>query len=174
MKKITFVGMTTEERLETVKALYDNGTIKKGAYMPIAFKSQKKALKAYEKEFGNTTIEKFSEGIVRVGIDYHKTATYLNKVVTAESSPNRTSPYDSPLSGYEDLIIKTEKDSEISYKIKLFASKTASKMRTKWFKNGVEVSENDLEGVMVKQSKSNPNDFIVFTIRLDNLISIGG
>lgn len=169
-----FIGMTEEQKLTALQTMCDNGELKKGAYVKFSFKSIKKALKAYEKEHGETTIEKYTEGIVRLGIDYRNTNTYRQKCLTATPMASHPSPYDSPVSGYEHLLIKTDKgDGNVSYKLKVFASKTASKMKSKWYLNGEEVTEQDLDGIMCKQSKPSQDDFIVFTIKLDNLISIG-
>lgn len=78
-----FIGMTEEQKLTALQAMIDNGELKKGAYVKFSFKSIKKALKAYEKEHGETTIEKYTEGIVRLGIDYRNTNTYKQKCLTA-------------------------------------------------------------------------------------------
>ncbi len=125
MKKVVFTGMTSEQKLDTIKAFFDNNEIKKGAYVKVAYKSERKALKGYEKENGATMVEKYSEGVARLGIDYRHTSDYLTKVVAADGkdTPSRTSEYDTPLSGYENLLIKNEKEGEVRYKVKLFNSK---------------------------------------------------
>lgn len=174
MKKVVFDGMTADERLNTIKAMFDSNEIKKGAYVKVAYKSEKKALKGYEKENGATMVEKYSECVARLGIDYRHTSDYLTKVVAADKdTPSRTSAYDTPLSGYENLLIKNEKEGEIRYKVKLFNSKTATKTKSKWFVNGAEiVDKNGIENIIGKQSKSGAPTLI--TVWLDNIISIGG
>ena len=175
MKKVVFTGMTSEQKLDTIKALFDNNEIKKGAYVKVAYKSERKALKGYEKENGATMVEKYSEGVARLGIDYRHTSDYLTKVVAADGkdTPSRTSEYDTPLSGYENLLIKNEKEGEVRYKVKLFNSKTATRTKSKWFVNGAEfANKDDIEKVIGKQSKSGAPTLI--TVWLDNIISIGG
>ena len=175
MKKVVFTGMTSEQKLDTIKALFDSNEIKKGAYVKVAYKSERKALKGYEKENGATMVEKYSEGVARLGIDYRHTSDYLTKVVAADGkdTPSRTSEYDTPLSGYENLLIKNEKEGEVRYNVKLFNSKTATRTKSKWFVNGAEFADkDDIEKVIGKQSKSGAPTLI--TVWLDNIISIGG
>lgn len=179
MERIDFTGMTEMQAKETLIALIDSKTIKNGSYINIEFKSKKKAYKAYEKENGATDIEKVTTGVVRFGINYYNTATYQQKqerIIASNGAPtpSRTSPYDHPMQGYENFLIVTEKDGEIHYKLKLFASKNGSKMTSRWYLNGVECSKDDLDGIMVKQSTTNESEFIEFTIKLENLIAIGG
>lgn len=168
-----FTNLTSEQKLEAFKALVDNGTIRNGQYINVSFKSVKKALKAYEKEYGPTLIEKISKGVVRMGINYYNTETYKQKVLTDQPIVSHPSPYDSPVEGYEHLLIETNKDGKISYKVRIFSSKTDTPMVSEWRINGELTTEKDLEGIMCKQSKPNPSEFITFTIMLDNLISIG-
>lgn len=175
MKKVVFTGMTSEQKLDTIKALFDSNEIKKGAYVKVAYKSERKALTRYEKENGATMVEKYSECVARLGIDYRHTSDYLTKVVAADGkdTPSRTSEYDTPLSGYENLLIKNEKEGEVRYKVKLFNSKTATRTKSKWFVNGAEfANKDDIEKVIGKQSKSGAPTLI--TVWLDNIISIGG
>ena len=174
MKKVVFTGMTAEQKLDTIKALFDSNEIKKGAYVKVAYKSERKALARYEKENGATMVEKYSECVARLGIDYRHTSDYLTKVVAADKdTPSRTSAYDTPLSGYENLLIKNEKEGEVRYKVKLFNSKTATRTKSKWFVNGAEFANKDeIEKVIGKQSKSGAP--ILITVWLDNIISIGG
>ena len=178
MKKVVFTGMTSEQKLDTIKALFDNNEIKKGAYVKVAYKSERKALKGYEKENGATMVEKYSEGVARLGIDYRHTSDYLTKVVAADGkdTPSRTSEYDTPLSGYENLLIETNRNGVVSHKIKVYASKSDSlRMTSKWYLNGVEVDKSALNGIMKAESKpKDENNFITFTIKAQNLISIGG
>ena len=171
MEKVVFDGMTSEQRLDTIKALFDNGAIKKGTYVKAEFKSQKKALKGYEKANGETEVEKYTQGIVRIGINYTHTSEYLERVITDKETPARTSQYDTALSGYENLLIRNEKDGMVRYKVKLYNSKTKSRMKSKWFVNGEEYSKDEIESVVGKQSKGSGN---MLTVWLDNLISIGG
>ena len=56
MKKVVFTGMTSEQKLDTIKALFDSNEITKGAYVKVAYKSERKALKGYEKENGATMV----------------------------------------------------------------------------------------------------------------------
>lgn len=174
MKKVVFTGMTSEQKLDTIKALFDSNEIKKGAYVKVAYKSERKALTRYEKENGATMVEKYSECVARLGIDYRHTSDYLTKVVAADKdTPSRTSAYDTPLSGYENLLIKNEKEGEVRYKVKLFNSKTTTRTKSKWFVNGEEfVDKNGIEAIIGKQSKSGAPTLI--TVWLDNIISIGG
>lgn len=174
MKKVVFTGMTSEQKLDTIKALFDSNEIKKGAYVKVAYKSERKALTRYEKENGPTMVEKYSECVARLGIDYRHTSDYLTKVVAADKdTPSRTSAYDTPLSGYENLLIKNEKEGEVRYKVKLFNSKTATRTKSKWFVNGTEfANKDDIEKVIGKQSKSGAPTLI--TVWLDSIISIGG
>ena len=48
-------------------------------------------------------------------------------------------------------------------------------MTSKWYLNGVEVDKSALNGIMKAESKpKDENNFITFTIKAQNLISIGG
>ncbi len=176
MKKFIFDG-NDSRTVETLKSLMDNGELKKGAYTKVVFKSIKEAYKSYEKENGKTVIEKVTEGVVRFGIDYYNTSTYKNKIIDSNKEPNRNgSQYDNLVSGYEDLLVETNRNGVVSHKIKMYASKSDSlRMASKWYLNGVEVDKSALEGIMKAESKpKNEDDFITFTIKAQNLISIGG
>lgn len=175
MEKVIFNG-NDNERFELIKALSDNGDLKKGAYTKVVFKSKKKALSAYEKANGETVIEKVSEGVARFGIKYQNTASYKNKIIDPNQEPSRNgvSQYDSLVSGYENLLIETNKDGKVSHKIKIYTSKSDNlRMTTKWYLNGKEVDKSDLDGIMCK-STNKGDDLIMFTVKLENLISIGG
>ena len=177
MKKVIFDG-NDSKTVETLKSLVDNGELKKGVYTKVVFKSIKEAYKSYEKENGKTVIEKVTEGVVRFGIDYYNTSTYKNKIIDESKEPNRSngSQYDSLVSGYEDLLVETNRNGIVSHKVKMYASKSDSlRMASKWYLNGVEVDKSDLDGIMKAESKpKNEDDFITFTIKAQNLISIGG
>lgn len=177
MKKVIFDG-NDSKTVETLKSLMDNGELKKGVYTKVVFKSIKEAYKSYEKENGKTLIEKVTEGVVRFGIDYYNTATYKNKIIDPNKEPNRNgiSQYDSLVSGYEDLLVETDRNGVVSHKIKMYASKSDSlRMVSKWYLNGVETTKSALEGIMKAESKpKNEDDFITFTVKAQNLISIGG
>ena len=178
MKKVIFDG-NDSKTVETLKSLMDNGELKKGAYTKVVYKTIKEAYTNYEKENGKTVIEKVTEGVVRFGINYYSTSTYKNKIIDESNEPNRSnnaSQYDSLVSGYENLLIETNRNGVVSHKIKVYASKSDSlRMTSKWYLNGVEVDKSALNGIMKAESKpKDENNFITFTIKAQNLISIGG
>ena len=120
MKKVIFDG-NDSKTVETLKSLMDNGELKKGAYTKVVYKTIKEAYKSYEKENGKTVIEKVTEGVVRFGINYYNTSTYKNKIIDESKEPNRSngSQYDSLVSGYEDLLVETNRNGVVSHKISI-------------------------------------------------------
>lgn len=171
MKTINLENLTIEQKLEESKNFFDN-QLTKGAYVYLSWKSDKGVRKAYLKDHPDTTIVKVSKGIVRLGIDYTNTEYYKakeNKIVDG------TRPIkDHWLEGYEHFILVREGDNgEKSYKLQVYASKTKHKIESDYYLNGEKTPKEDLDDIMLKES-SRPNDeFIVFTIKLENLISIG-
>lgn len=170
METINLENLTIEQKLTEIKNIFDNN-FSKGAYRNLVWKSDKGVRKAYLKDHPETTIVKVSKGIVRLGIDYTNTEYYKtkeNKIVDG------TRPIkDHWLEGYEHFILVRENDNgEKSYKLQVYASKTKHKIESDYYLNGEKTPKEDLDDIMLKESSIPNDEFIVFTIKLENLISI--
>ena len=163
MMKVYLENLNGEEKLVAIKKYLDE--VRKGTYQPIAFKSYKKVRKAYEKEYGRTEVIKVSSGVFRMGIDYGHTESGKNRVIDG------TRPItDHFVKGYEHMLLEREVDGVKTYKLQIYIGKTPTRTKSVYYKNGVETPIEELADVICKESSGYTE---VFTIHLDNLISIG-
>lgn len=170
MEKVVFSGQD-EQAVAILKDLIDKGVLRAGVFTSVVFKSQKKALSAYEKVNGTTIVEKVTSGVVRFDINYYNIASVKERMVEGDPK-DRT--YGELVEGYKNLLI--ENKGEHLIKVYPLRNATNGKLKTKWYVNGVEVTDkNVIESIIGKaQMKSSGGANEVFNIKAKNLISIGG
>lgn len=173
MKKVMFNG-NDKDTIEKLEELVASKELIKGAYTSVMFKSQKKALAAYEKANGETIVEKISQGVVRFNIDYNNLASVKEKRLNADPSETKQGrAYGELVEGYENLLISHNE----AHLIKVYTAKNATngRLKSKWFVNGEEVTDMaELEKIVGKsQIGGKGGDIPMITIHARNLISIG-
>lgn len=140
--------MTLQETFKLIEI------IKKGAFTKISQKTTKKPLAKY----ADSTIEKYTDLVVRMGISYPNMKQNQNRV----TGPL---PWGKWMAGYENYLI------EHKGKVYLRLYKgSVHKEKSVWYLNGKETTQKYLEEnkIIGKQY-----DKDCYTILIDNIISIG-
>lgn len=131
--------------------------IKKGTFIKIGYKTDKKPLAAFK----DSTIEKVSNGVYRLGISFSNMKQNINRV----TGPL---PWGQWMAGYEGYIVEHKDKKYLRVYIDSVHHTTS-----KWLLNGVETTEDYLvdNKIIGKQNHTPLNG--CFVIPVDGIISIG-
>ena len=157
---------TEEERVLKLIELYDSGKIKKGAFIKAIFKSQPKPKAAYK----GSTIEKTTEGVYRLGIEYSHTEAFKELDRDLQGLPLSQRRLD----GYGEFLqyTITEDGQKKEFKIRMYIVEGA-KSQSKYTIDGKETTFADLvEMGALSEKKPSTNPLIMFTVFVKNLVAI--
>lgn len=154
MEKILFENLTTTERIEKL------GIVKNGNYVRMAWFSYPKV----KKEF-NGRIRKESTSVLRIGLSYANLQENIGKEVGVRTEWVKKNVV------YEDV----DKNGVVSLKVRVFTSKCKThKATTKWYLDGQPITKQELMDMnALSNSVAKPFDGTTFSIKLDNIISLG-
>ena len=155
-----------EERLEQLISLFESGKIKKGAFLRAIYKSQPKTKAAYK----DCIVEKTTEGIFRMGIEYSNTDAFkkLDRDVQGLPFSQRR------LEGYGELVQVTvdENGKPVQYKVRLYTVPNA-KSESRYTIDGKETTYAELvEMGALSEKKPSDKPLIMFTVYIRNLVAI--
>lgn len=154
MKKILFENLTTTEKIEKL------GIVKNGNYVRMAWFSYPKV----KKEF-NGRIKKESTSIVRLGLNYANLQENIGKEVGIRTEWVKKNVV------YENV----DKNGVVSFNVRVFTSKCKThKANSQWYLDGKPITKQELIDMgALNNSTAKPFDSNTFTIKLDNIISLG-
>lgn len=157
---------TESERVEQLIELFESGKIKKGAFLRAIYKSQPKPKAAFK----GTVIEKTTEGVFRMGIEYSNTDAFKKLDRDVQSLPLSQRR----LEGYGEFIQVTvdENGAAKEYKVRLYTVPNA-KSESRYTIDGKETTFADLvEMGALSEKKPSANPLIMFTVYIRNLVAI--
>lgn len=142
--------MTLQETFKLIE------TIKKGAFTKISQRTTKKPLAKYK----DSTIEKYTDLVVRMGISFQNMKQNQNRI----TGPL---PWGQWMAGYENYLI--EHNGKVY--LRLYTDDIHS-VKSVWYLNGKETTKQYLEENKIIGKKSS-KDSHCYNILIDNIISIG-
>ena len=139
---------------------------KKGSFQKLQWERELKLYKKYENQ--DIKITKFSEGVVRFGIEYD------NMKAVQEKRENGELPQDNQgLNGLEWLLYPYLLKNIKSGKVYVRVNTTGNKIKTRYFMNGEEITKEVAEEYCTASNFSKGQAVEVFNVGIENIVAVG-